>query len=196
MLYLVESKRAITVGIPGVGKTTVINKAVEMLNNAGISASIVVFGTIMFEEAKSLGIRHRDELRKMSIREQKRLQELAAVKISSMKDDVIIIDTHLFISTKQGYYPGLPISLLNILKPTNFIMIAAEPEEILRRRLNDSSRQRDICKPEDIKHDLEIAQIMVASCSILTGAPFTIIFNNDGKLEMAARQIMELFGDI
>lgn len=195
MLYLVGSKRAITVGIPGVGKTTVINRAVEILNDNGVSASVAVFGTVMFEEAKSLGIKHRDELRKMPVKEQRRLQELAARKIAGMKDDVVIIDTHLFISTKQGYYPGLPISLLNILKPTNFILIAADPEEILRRRLNDKSRMRDIAKPEEIRHDLEIAQIMIASCSILTGAPFAIIFNNDGKLEEAARQIVGLFGE-
>lgn len=189
---MVESKRAITVGIPGVGKTTVINKAAEMLNNNGISASVIVFGTVMFEEAKALGVSHRDELRKLPVMEQKRLQELAATKIASMKDEIIFIDTHLFISTKQGYYPGLPISLLEILKPTNFIMIAADPQEILRRRLEDKTRQRDICKYDDIKHDLEIAQIMVASCSILTGAPFAIIFNNDGRVEEAARQIMEV----
>lgn len=195
MLYLVESKRAITVGIPGVGKSTVINRAAKMLNDIGISASIAVFGTIMLKEAKELGITNRDELRKMPIQEQKRLQEQAAMKIAAMKDDVVMIDTHLFISTKKGYYPGLPISLLNILKPTNFIMIAAEPEEILKRRLQDKTRERDICKPEEIKHDLEIAQIMVASCSILTGAPFIIIFNNDGAIDKASNQIVELFSD-
>ncbi len=188
-----ESKRAITVGIPGVGKSTVINKAAELLNSNGVSASIAVFGTIMFEEAKQLGIKNRDELRKMPIYEQKRLQELVAIKIASMKDQVIIIDTHLFINTRQGYYPGLPISLLSILKPTNFILIAAEPEEILRRRITDKSREREIKVVNDIKYDLEIAQIMVAACSILTGVPFVIIFNNDGKLEEAARNIMELF---
>ncbi len=190
---MVESKRAITVGIPGVGKTTVINKAAELLNSNGISASIAVFGTVMFEEAKNLGIKNRDELRKMPIYEQKRLQELAATKIAAMKDQVIIIDTHLFINTKQGYYPGLPISLLGILKPTNFILIAAEPEEVLQRRVNDKSRNRDIKSIEDIKYELKIAQVMVAACSILTGAPFAIISNNDGKLEEAARSIMELF---
>jgi len=190
---LAESKRAITVGIPGVGKTTVINKAAELLNTNGINTSIAVFGTVMFEEAKNLGIKNRDELRKMPIYEQKRLQELAATKIAAMKDQVIIIDTHLFINTKQGYYPGLPISLLSILKPTNFILIAAEPEEVLRRRVNDKSRNRDIKSVEDIKYELKIAQVMVAACSILTGAPFAIISNNDGKLEEAARSIMELF---
>ncbi|MEM4275721.1 MAG: adenylate kinase [Candidatus Nitrosocaldaceae archaeon] len=192
---MVESKRAITVGIPGVGKSTVINRAAKMLNDIGISASVAVFGTIMLEEAKELGITNRDELRKMPIQEQKRLQEQAAMKIAAMKDDVVMIDTHLFISTKKGYYPGLPISLLNILKPTNFIMIAAEPEEILRRRLQDKTRERDICKPEEIKHDLEIAQIMVASCSILTGTPFITIFNNDGAIDKASSQIVELFSD-
>lgn len=189
------SKRAIVVGIPGVGKTTVINKAAEMLNKNGIKAAVVVFGTIMFEEAHKLGINHRDELRKMPVEEQKRLQDMAAHRIAYMTDKVVMIDTHLFISTKRGYFPGLPVSLLNTLKPTNFVMIAAEPKEILERRMSDSTRQRDITNEHDIKDELEISQIMVASCSILTGAPFTIVMNRDGNVDAAATQIAGVLGN-
>jgi adenylate kinase len=81
------------------------------------------------------------------------------------------------------------------MKPTNFIMIAANPKEILNRRLDDKTRERDIANEDDIQHDLEIAQVMVASCSILTGAPFTIVMNNDGKLEAATAQIVNVLGD-
>lgn len=195
MPCLDASKRAIVVGIPGVGKTTVITRAADMLNESGVNAKVVVFGTIMFEEAQKLGINHRDELRKMPVEDQKRLQDMAAHRIASMTAKVVMIDTHLFISTKQGYYPGLPVSLLNILKPTNFVMIAAEPKEILARRLNDKTRDRDIKNEGDIKDELEISQIMVASCSILTGAPFTIVMNSDGKLDEAALQIVNALGD-
>jgi adenylate kinase len=189
------SKRAIVVGIPGVGKTTVITRAADILNENGVKAKVVVFGTIMFEEAQKLGINHRDELRKMPVEDQKKLQDMAAHRIAHMPDKVVMIDTHLFISTKQGYYPGLPVSLLNILKPTNFVMIAAEPKEILARRLSDKTRDRDIKNEGDIKDELEISQIMVASCSILTGAPFTIVMNSDGKLDEAALQIVNALGD-
>ena len=195
MPCLDASKRAIVVSIPGVGKTTVITRAADILNENGVDAKVVVFGTIMFEEAQKLGINHRDELRKMPVEDQKKLQDMAAHRIAHMTAKVVMIDTHLFISTKQGYYPGLPVSLLNILKPTNFVMIAAEPKEILARRLNDKTRDRDIKNEGDIKDELEISQIMVASCSILTGAPFTIVMNSDGKLDEAALQIVNALGD-
>jgi len=189
------NKRAIVVGIPGVGKTTVITKAADILNKNGIKATVVVFGTIMFEEAQKLGVGHRDELRKMPVEDQRKLQEMAAHRIAHMTDKVVMIDTHLFISTKEGYYPGLPVSLLKTLKPTNLVMIAAEPKEILERRLSDKTRNRDIINEADIKDELEISQIMVASCSILTGAPFTIVMNKGGKVDEAALQIVNALGD-
>jgi len=189
------SKRAIVVGIPGVGKTTVIRRASEMLNGSGVSTKVVVFGTLMFEEAVKMGVKNRDELRKMPVEEQRKLQDMTAQKIADMTDRVIMVDTHLFISTNEGYYPGLPIHLLNIMKPTNLIMVAANPKEILNRRLGDKTRKRDIVNKDDIEHELEIAQVMVASCSILTGAPFTIVMNNDGRLDEAAGQIVNVLGD-
>ena len=195
MHCLDASKRAIVVGIPGGGNTTVITRAAEVLNKNGVSAKVVVFGTLMFEEAVKKGVKHRDELRKMPVEEQRKLQDLTAMRIASMTDQVIMVDTHLFISTREGYYPGLPIHLLDIMKPTNFIMIAAAPKEILNRRLEDKTRDRDIANEDDIQHDLEIAQVMVASCSILTGAPFTIVMNNNGKLDEAANQIVNVLGD-
>jgi len=193
--FLDVNKRAIVVGIPGVGKTTVITKAADILNKNGIKATVVVFGTIMFEEAQKLGVGHRDELRKMPVEDQRKLQEMAAHRIAHMTDKVVMIDTHLFISTKEGYYPGLPVSLLKTLKPTNLVMIAAEPKEILERRLSDKTRNRDIINEADIKDELEISQIMVASCSILTGAPFTIVMNKGGKVDEAALQIVNALGD-
>ncbi len=188
------SKRAIVVGIPGVGKTTVITRAAELLNREGVSAKVVIFGTMMLEEAQKRGINHRDELRKMPVEEQRKLQDMAAQRIADMRDQVIMVDTHLFISTKEGYYPGLPIHLLNIIRPTNFIMIAADPKEILNRRVSDKTRNRDLIDEADIEHELEIAQVMVASCSILTGAPFTIVTNKDGKVDEAAGQIVGVLG--
>lgn len=190
-----NNKRAIIVGIPGVGKTTVINRAAEMLNERR-KAIVVVFGTIMFEEAKKLGLKNRDEMRKMPVEEQKRLQEMAAQRIAEMRDDIVLVDTHLFINTKEGYYPGLPMRLLNIMKPTNLVMVAADAEEIADRRKADQTRQRDIISAENIQKELDISRMMVASCSILTGAPFAIIVNNDGKVEEAAANIAKmLLGD-
>src|SRR5687767_15378753 len=72
--------------------------------------TVVIFGTIMFEEAKKKGLKNRDEMRRMSVEDQRRLQDLAAQRITEMRDDIVMIDTHLFINTDEGYYPGLPRS--------------------------------------------------------------------------------------
>jgi adenylate kinase len=188
---LAENKRAIIVGIPGVGKTTLINRAAEMLNQKR-KTTVAIFGTIMFEEAKKMGLNNRDEMRKMSVEDQRRLQGLAAQRITEMKDDIVMIDTHLFINTDEGYYPGLPMSLLSIMKPTNIVMVAADPREIAERRKSDQTRQRDIASAENIQKELDISRVMVASCSILTGAPFAIITNNDGQIGEAAANIAKI----
>ncbi len=192
---MAENKRAIIVGIPGVGKTTLITRAAEMLNQAR-KTTVVIFGTVMFEEAKKMGLKNRDEMRRMSIEDQRRLQDLAAQRITEMKDDIVMIDTHLFINTDEGYYPGLPMRLLSIMKPTNIVMVAADPSEIAERRKSDQTRQRDIASAENIQKELDISRVMVASCSILTGAPFAIIMNNDGQMGAAAANIAKiLIGD-
>ena len=187
-----NNKRAIIVGIPGVGKTTVISRAAELLNQKR-KTTVVVFGTLMFEEAKvKMGIKHRDEMRGMPVEEQRRLQEMAAQRIADMKDGIVLVDTHLFINTGEGYYPGLPMRLLNIMKPTNLVMISADPNEIAGRRKADQTRQRDIISAETVQKELDISREMVATCSILTGAPFAIIVNSDGKVDEAAANIAKI----
>jgi adenylate kinase len=192
---LAENKRAIVVGIPGVGKTTLITRAAEMLNQKR-KTTVVIFGSIMFEEAKKVGLKNRDELRKLAVEDQRRLQDLAAQRITEMNDDIVIVDTHLFVNTDEGYYPGLPMRLLSIMKPTNMVMVAADPREIAERRKSDQTRHRDIASAENIQKELDISRVMVASCSILTGAPFAIIMNNDGHIDEAAANIAKiLLGD-
>lgn len=185
------NKRAIIVGIPGVGKTTVITRAAELLSQKR-KATIVTYGTLMFEEAQKMGVKSRDDMRRLPVEQQKRLQEVAAKRIAEMKDDVVIIDTHLFISTAEGYYPGLPMRLLTIMNPTNLLMVAADPQEIADRRKNDPTRKRDESSPQAIKNDLDISRMMLASCSILTGAPFAIVLNDNGKVDEAAEGIARI----
>ena len=131
-------------------------------------------------------------MRGMPVDEQRRLQEMAAQRIAEMRDDIVLVDTHLFINTSEGYYPGLPMRLLNIMKPTNMVMIAAEPQEIAERRKADQTRQRDIISAENVQKELDISRVMVASCSILTGAPFAIIMNSDGGVDEAAANIAKM----
>lgn len=189
-----ESKKVIIVGIAGVGKTTLVAKIVEILNSRKKSVSVHSFGTVMFEEAKKMGIVDRDELRKLSVDKQKNLQKVAAKKIAGFDDNVVIIDTHAFISTPEGFYPGLPYHVLEELKPANFISVSARPEEIYNRRMNDSTRHRDIISIDYIKKELAVQEAMLSSCAVLTGSPMKSILNSEGKVEEAANEVINAIG--
>jgi adenylate kinase len=189
-----STKRVIIGGIPGVGKTSVISLAVKSLKEKGQNAKVVVFGTEMFEEAKrTAGVKNRDELRKLSLKDQRRLQDTTAKRIAELRDNIVIVDTHIFVRTGGGnYYPGLPMRLLDIIKPTSFIMIIADAIEIVNRRKNDTSRARDAISTQQIQYEIDISKLMVATCSILTGAPFIIIANNDNKMDDAVSSVARL----
>jgi adenylate kinase len=190
-----RTKRIIVVGIPGVGKTTVVSNVKNSLEQTGIKTNLAEFGKIMLEEAKKLNIQNRDEIRRLSIDDQKRLQNLAATKISQIYSDVVIIDTHLFINTKEGYYPGLPAHLLNNIKPTHLILIIANPEEIYHRRQNDSTRVRDIISLDSIKNEIDVSKMLISCCSIISGAPFKILANREGSLTECTQKMVSLILD-
>ncbi len=186
------TKRVIIVGIPGVGKSTVITNILDILSKQGVDIKMAEFGTLMFEQAKKLlSITNRDELRKLSLEQQKSLQEMTANYIFSLNNEIVIIDTHLFINTVEGYYPGIPYKLLNIINPSHLILLTANSNEVYERRKTDIARQRDMISANDISNELNISQIMIASSSIFLGCPFSIIQNNNGQLEEATSKILK-----
>ena len=190
MLCLEENKKVVIVGIPGVGKTTVVTKVVEILKQKNISVTVVSFGTLMFEEAQKNGIKDRDEIRKLTMEQQQKFQKLAAERIAKLSDDVVIIDTHAFISTPSGFYPGMPDHVLQIIKPTNFIAVYAKPEIILNRRREDDARQRDIVSIDTIKKELAVQDAMLSSCSVISGSPMKPVLNDEGKVDEAAMNVI------
>ncbi|HLN34160.1 MAG TPA: adenylate kinase [Nitrososphaeraceae archaeon] len=187
-----KNKRIIVVGIPGVGKTTIVSEVKKSLEQLGIKTSLAEFGKIMLEEAKRVNIKNRDEIRRLQIEDQKNLQRLAATRISEIISEIVIIDTHLFITTFEGYYPGLPLDLLNLLKPSNLVLIIAKPEEIYHRRQNDSSRDRDIISIESIQNEIDVSKMLISSCSVISGAPFKIVQNNENHLEHCTKKLVNL----
>lgn len=187
-----RKKTVIIVGVPGVGKSTIVSNATITLQKKGTTLNTVVFGSVMFEEAKKLGINDRDQIRKQTIDVQQRLQNMTADHISSLNDSIVVVDTHLFIKTQSGYYPGLPMNLILKLNPERLILITANSEEILNRRKNDGTRTRDLISEDEIKRDIEVSLSMISSLSILTGAPFEIIYNHDNMIDSATSLLVEL----
>lgn len=181
--------RVVVVGIPGVGKTTVVEKA-----SAGIQGSkIVTFGTVMAEEALKLRwIRNRDEMRKMPVEKQRRLQKLAALKISRMKDPVLFIDTHLFIRTPEGFWPGLPFEVVRAMKPTHLVLVEAQSEEIRARRAADATRSRDVISNAELESELALGRSFLTAASTLSGAPMLVVNNSQGKADETAQKLADV----
>ena len=194
VLYLVERKKIIIVGIPGVGKTSLVTRIVELLNGDQKRASVHSYGTVMISEAEKNEISDRDNLRRLPVSQQKELQKQAAKKIAELTDDVVFIDTHAFISTKEGFYPGLPNHVIQIIEPTHFIAISARPEEIYNRRMKDDTRNRDKISIEAIKKELAVQDAMLSTCSVLSGSPMKVILNNEGKIDEAAKNVIDAIG--
>ena len=194
MQLLVENKKIVIVGIPGVGKTSLVATIVKKLSDRNIAVSVNGYGTMMLDEAKNTGIKDRDELRRLTVEKQKELQKATAEKISNLTDDIVFIDTHAFISTNAGFYPGLPNHVIQIIQPTHFIAISARPEEIYNRRMKDETRNRDKISIESIKKELAIQDSMLSTCSVLSGSPMKVILNNEGKIEEAANNVIKAIG--
>ena len=194
MLYLVENKKIILVGIPGVGKTTLLTTMVEILKDHKKNVVVINYGSLMFDVAKENGLTDRDQLRKLSVSEQQRLQKIAAEKIAGHEEEVVIIDTHAFINSPEGYYPGLPEHVLKIIKPTNFVSVSAKPEEIYNRRMKDDTRNRDKITLANIKKELDVQSGMISACAVITGSPVRLVLNGEGKIDEAADKIIKAIG--
>ena len=125
---------AVVVGVPGVGKTTVIREALKW-----IKVREVNYGDVFLEVAKELyGIENRDEIRRKLTADQYRvLHEKASEKIKEMAREPLILDTHALIALETGFMPGFPKFVLEKLPISLFVIIEADPEEIARRRARD-----------------------------------------------------------
>ncbi len=185
-----ESRNVVIVtGIPGVGKTTVINTAVDKVKaDHGEDVLVLNFGTAMFEVASKAGhVKDRDEMRKMSTSLQRENQRLAGEAIAEKaKTARVIVDTHTLIQTNNGFLIGLPEWVLRAISPKTIVLVEADPEKIALRRTDDASRTRDAQMVDDIEIHQQMCRAAAVAGGTLTGATVRIIKNRQGKVEEAA----------
>ena len=153
----------------------------------GLNIEFVTFGSVMIDIAKEMGlVKDRDEMRKLTLDQQKQLQIHSAEKVSSMGN--VILDTHCTVKTPKGYMPGLPEWVLEKLQPTAIVVVEADPEEIFNRRAKDTTRNRDPDSQEEIAEHQQINRAAAMSYATLTGATVKIVFNHDNAIEDAVKQ--------
>jgi adenylate kinase len=180
----------VVLGIPGVGKTTVLNAAAD-----NVELTRVNFGDVMFAEAEAKGlVDDRDKMRKLPREAQIKLQQSAAATIhEKSRDGNVIVDTHASIKTPAGYMPGLPEAVVRALDPDALVLVECAPKDIYNRRNRDESRQRDPDSVEDIAEHQMMNRCFAATYAELTNATVLIVKNEEGKVDEAGKRIAAIF---
>src|SRR5438046_10104691 len=99
---------------------------------------------------------HRDNRRRKDLELQTKVQEQAARKIGKKGGkSALVVDTHMFVRTKDGIWPGTPKRVLEALDPGLIILIEADPDDIARRWNADRKRECKRKTVDDTRSDLE-----------------------------------------
>jgi adenylate kinase len=187
------NKIVVVTGTPGVGKSTVISRAVEKLRSTGTDCEVINYGDFMLKIAKKkAGVTDRDEMRKLSFDIYQNIQKEAADDIARVAEHkLVLLDTHCTIKKPEGYYPGLPRWVLERLRPVTIVVIEAPPAEVLGRRTKDAKRRRDKELLAEIEEHQQLNRAIAMAYAAFTGAAVRIIVNKDGKLSDAVRAMAE-----
>ncbi|HID60769.1 MAG TPA: adenylate kinase [Hadesarchaea archaeon] len=186
------NKIVVVTGVPGSGKTTVLEKALAQLKAQKVIYSVLNYGDVMLELMRERErIRDRDDMRKVPADRYREIQREAAKRIArASKWGPVIVDTHCLVKKPEGYYPGLPRWVLEELRPESIVIIEAKPEEIAGRRARDASRRRD----KEVTREIEEHQLMnratAAAYAAFSGAAVKIIKNKDKGLNEAVSEMI------
>ncbi len=184
----------IVAGIPGVGKTTVLQELETVAREKSVPLKIINFGNVMNDLFKKRGTTiHRDHMRRQDIDLQSRIQQQAARIISRTPGkSALVVDTHMFVKTTDGIWPGTPRKVLEALDPSMIILIEADPQEIARRRASDATRYREGGGIEEAKADLAWSRYMASANAVLAGVPIQIVQNRDGQQRQTAIDLLDI----
>lgn len=179
--------RIIVTGVPGVGKSSVMEAVASSRK-----LPIVNYGTTMFEQAKAEGlVQSRDQMRRLPAHVQRRVQAEAGRRIGAMAE--AIIDTHCLIKTAEGYLPGIPMAVLTTIAPHVVVLVEAPAAQIHGRRAKDASRARDADSVEAIEEHQHLNRAAAAAMGVISGATVKVVPNLDGGLEDAVLRFSEVF---
>ncbi len=189
-----KNKIIILTGIPGSGKTTVLDQTLELLLSHGIRYKSVNYGTEMFNIAKNEGlVKTRDELRTLESEEQKKLQKMAGMKIASdAKKTNVIVDTHCTIKTPTGYLVGLPEWVVKEINPDMVVLVEGVSKEIYQRRANDDTRTRDEDSEELIEEHQAANRSVALAVGMMTGSTTKVLTNRNNKLHEAVEELKDI----
>ena len=182
----------VIVGVPGAGKSTVLEEVHKKRSNI---FDVVSFGTKMLNlciERKL--VENRDQMRKLTHVLQMELQIETAKQIAS-KDGNILLDTHCAIATPGGYMSGITNQMLDILDPLAIILVDAHEVEIAGRRKLDANRPtRTMEAFDEILLHRKINRSFATAFAQRSNALLKIVQNNTGEFDRCIDDIVKTLG--
>ena len=186
------TKLIIFTGTPGSGKSTVLAE----LANKGVK--VVNLGSEMLKVAQRKGVTDRDKLRYMDDHDITEVREEALSRIMSHSRNAII-DTHSSVKQGRRYVPGFSMKELGHMDVDAIIYVDASSDDIIKRRMSDTTRKREIEGPSEIDEQRSINLAIISTIALHLNIPIYILYNRDGMAKDVAEQVKtitkEIFGE-
>ncbi len=193
--------RVIVAGLKGSGKTTVL----KYVNHKRPDIKILNAGDFFAKVFQKYGLnRDQGDLgipRERYVNIQKEIFRNLAREAKKYKD--VIIDTHLFLTKREGYYPGLPEFAMKEINPDVIVVLEYDPKLILKRRekdLKEIGRQRSAeLTVEGIQWEQEVQRHFAFVSAGFTASTVKIIKRYEKEkrefehAEKNAEEILKLF---
>jgi len=177
-------------GVPGVGKTSIVNSVAEKFQ-----LPVFHFGGVLFDLIKKEfpQINSIDDIRReLNYDQYTDLQIQAATSIAAQTPEHKIIISHLSIATSTGFVPGFPKKITKILRPTTIFIIEAPAEEIMDRRQADKTRRRGHYLEDQIDFHQNHNRALAAAYSFANGHNIYPIRNEQNSIEEAIIQTSDI----
>jgi adenylate kinase len=182
-------------GVHGVGKTTIINYAVEIAKKENFKLEKTIGTDILMKLA---GVKTIEELKKLpeEIRKKYRPEMNKRIYAKDREDfeTIRLCDGHFVFweaeSENYGIRETQPWDKQQLI---GIILIIADPEDILKRRLDDNIRSRYYhTKIDDIKMEQNLELEVAYSQAKELEKPIEIFKNDNGKAEKIANDILQI----
>ena len=173
-------------GLSGAGKTSVLTEVKRKREDI----TLVNYGDIATEVGiKAELVENRDQVLALA---PDQIKELQVKVVESLEDNPkTILDTHALLALKpMGFMSGLTDSLFEKIKIEGMIYIDASSEEVMKRRKEDTSRDRMIIELNELNQNrIRSNEIIDAYAKKYKVQKFTIK-NSDGQFDNTVKELL------
>lgn len=180
--------KIIITGTPGSGKSTVLSRIKAKVR-------IINMGGEMMKILAEKGITERDKVRYVPYSETVKVRAEVVKRVNRITEDSII-DTHASVKSNIRYIPGFSTSDLGELKGImGVIYIDAHANEIMVRRLTDTTRARENDLEDEINQQRRINTAIASYFATYLDVPLYVVMNRQNQIEKAVADVERAVND-